>query len=169
MSVESTTQVMNDYLDALLKQEDFGRFFADDVLWTTTETGDEVKGRDAVRDFIVAIHTQIFEARPEFTGLTVGDGKATLEANFVGTHTGEFAGSPPPEPACGCRTPSATTSPTARSRRCARTCRSASWSPRSAPQRLTAELSPRRAATPPSAPERVSRRRRAAGERSRYA
>ena len=95
MSVESTTQVMNDYLDALLKQEDFGRFFADDVLWTTTETGDEVKGRDAVRDFIVAIHTQIFEARPEFTGLTVGDGKATLEANFVGTHTGDFAGIAP--------------------------------------------------------------------------
>jgi predicted ester cyclase len=92
MSVESTSQVMNDYLDALLKKEDFGRFFADDVLWTTTETGDEVSGRDAVRDFIVAIHTQIFEARPEFTGLTVGDGRATLEANFVGTHTGEFAG-----------------------------------------------------------------------------
>ena len=95
MSVESTTKVMNDYLDALLKQEDFGRFFADDVLWTTTETGDEVRGRDAVRDFIVAIHTQVFEARPEFTGLTVGDGRATLEANFVGTHTGEFAGIAP--------------------------------------------------------------------------
>jgi len=95
MSVESTTQVMNDYLDALLKQEDFGRFFADDVLWTTTETGDEVRGRDAVRDFIVAFHTQVFEARPEFTGLTVGDGRATLEANFVGTHTGDFAGIAP--------------------------------------------------------------------------
>jgi predicted ester cyclase len=95
MSVESTNTVMNDYLDALLKQEDFGRFFADDVLWTTTETGDEVRGRDAVRDFIVAIHTQLFEARPEFKGLTVGDGHATLEADFVGTHTGEFAGIAP--------------------------------------------------------------------------
>lgn len=95
MSVESTTKVMNDYLDALLKQEDFGRFFADDILWTTTETGDEVRGRDAVRDFIVAFHTQVFEARPEFTGLTVGDGRATLEANFVGTHTGDFAGIAP--------------------------------------------------------------------------
>ena len=32
MSVESTSEVMNDYVDALLKQEDFGRFFAEDVV-----------------------------------------------------------------------------------------------------------------------------------------
>ena len=92
MSVESTSQVMNDYLDALLKQEDFARYFADDIVWTTTETGDEVRGRDAVRDFIVGFHTQAFNAHPEVKALTVGDGKATLEADFVGTHTGEFGG-----------------------------------------------------------------------------
>jgi hypothetical protein len=62
MSVESTSQVMNDYLDALLKQEDFARYFADDIVWTTTETGDEVRGRDAVRDFIVVFHNQAFKA-----------------------------------------------------------------------------------------------------------
>jgi len=95
MSVESTSQVMNDYLDALLKQEDFSRFFADEVVWTTTETGDEVRGRDAVRDFIVGFHTQAVDARPNVKWLTVGDGHATLEADFVGTHTGEFAGVAP--------------------------------------------------------------------------
>ena len=95
MSVESTSQVMNDYLDALLKQEDFSRFFADEVVWTTTETGDELRGRDAVRDFIVGFHTQAFDARPDVKGLIVGDGSATLEADFVGTHTGEFAGVAP--------------------------------------------------------------------------
>jgi predicted ester cyclase len=31
-------------------------------------------------------------AHPEVKALTVGDGKATLEADFVGTHAGEFAG-----------------------------------------------------------------------------
>jgi predicted ester cyclase len=92
MSVESTTQVMNEYLDALVKREDFGRFFADQVVWTTTETGDEVRGREAVRDFIVAFHTQSFQAHPEVKSLIVGDGQATLEADFVGKHTGEFAG-----------------------------------------------------------------------------
>lgn len=92
MSVETTTQVMSDYLDALRKGEDFGRFFADQVVWTTTETGEQVTGRDAVRDYIVAFHTQSFEARVDVKTLTVGDGHAALEADFVGRHTGEFAG-----------------------------------------------------------------------------
>jgi ketosteroid isomerase-like protein len=90
--MESTAQVMNEYLDALVKREDFGRFFADQVVWTTTETGDQVRGREAVRDFIVAFHTESFEAHPEVKSLIVGDGQATLEADFVGKHTGEFAG-----------------------------------------------------------------------------
>jgi ketosteroid isomerase-like protein len=92
MSLDSTSQVMNDYLDALLKQGDFGQYFADQVVWTTTETGDEVTGREAVRDFIVAFHTQAFDAHPEVKALIVGDGHAALEADFVGTHTGDFAG-----------------------------------------------------------------------------
>ena len=92
MSVDSTSQVMNEYLDALLKREDFSRFFDDDVVWTTTETGEQVRGREAVRDFIVAFHTQAFEAHPEIKSLVVGDGHATLEADFVGQHTGDFAG-----------------------------------------------------------------------------
>ncbi len=92
MSLDSTSQVMNDYLDALLKQGDFGQYFADQVVWTTTETGDEVTGREAVRDFIVAFHTQAFDAHPEVKALIVGDGHASLEADFVGTHTGDFGG-----------------------------------------------------------------------------
>jgi len=42
---------------------DVGASFSDDVLWTTMETGDEIRGRDAVRDFILAMHTG------EFAGL----------------------------------------------------------------------------------------------------
>lgn len=92
MSVEATTQLMNEYLDALLSGADFGRFFADHVVWTTIETGDQVTGREAVRDLIVALHTQSFEAHPDVKSLVVSDGHATLEADFVGRHTGEFAG-----------------------------------------------------------------------------
>ncbi|MEP6651133.1 MAG: nuclear transport factor 2 family protein [Lapillicoccus sp.] len=92
MTVESTTRVMDDYLDALAKREDFSRFFADDIVWTTTETSDTVRGREAVRDFIVAFHTQTFEASMDVKALTVCDGHATLEADFVGQHAGEFAG-----------------------------------------------------------------------------
>jgi predicted ester cyclase len=36
-----------------------------------------------------------FKARADTSNLIVADGQATLEATFVGTHIGEFAGIPP--------------------------------------------------------------------------
>ena len=96
MSVASSTEsTMRGYLDALLDRGDFAAFFSDDVLWTTMETGDEIRGREPVRDYIVAMHTQVFDASPEVRSLTVGEGMAAIEAVFVGTHTGEFAGLAP--------------------------------------------------------------------------
>jgi predicted ester cyclase len=95
MTDDDTRTVMEDYLGALLSGADFERFFAPDVVWTTMETGEEVRGREAVRDYIVAMHTQIFHASPELRSLTVGDGIAALEAVFIGTHAGDFAGIPP--------------------------------------------------------------------------
>ncbi|HEY3557024.1 MAG TPA: ester cyclase [Kribbella sp.] len=95
MSVTQTESTLREYLDALLNGGDFGAFFSDDVLWTTMETGDEVRGRDAVRDFIVALHRQLFDASPELRNVTFGDGIAALEAVFVGRHVAEFAGVPP--------------------------------------------------------------------------
>src|SRR3712207_1171325 len=92
MSAESTRSVMDDYLRALLDGSDFARFLAPDGVWTTMETGEVVHGREAVRDLILAIHTQAFRARPELVNLVTGDGTAVLEAVFDGTHVGEFAG-----------------------------------------------------------------------------
>jgi predicted ester cyclase len=83
---------MDEYLHALLDGSDFGRFFAPDVVWTTMETGEAVRGRDAVRDLITGIHTRAFQAHPELVNLMTGDGTAMLEAVFDGTHVGEFAG-----------------------------------------------------------------------------
>ena len=56
------------------------------------ETGDRIQGRESVRDFIVALHRQLFDARPELKNVVIADGTAALEADFIGTHTGEFAG-----------------------------------------------------------------------------
>ena len=94
MSVTNTASTMRDYMDALLGGGDFAAFFSDDVLWTTMETGDEIRGRDAVRDYIVALHSELFEAAPELRSLAVADGIASLEADFVGTHVAELAGVP---------------------------------------------------------------------------
>ena len=92
MSVEETKHAMAQYLDALQNGRDFGAFFADDVRWTTMETGDVISGSDAVRDFIVALHTHLFDASPEFGPLICGADSAALEATFVGRHIAEFAG-----------------------------------------------------------------------------
>jgi steroid delta-isomerase-like uncharacterized protein len=94
MSLEATTQTMNSYLDTLLERGDFSQFFTEDVQWTTMENGQKIRGREAVRDFIVALHTQLFDARPELRSVAIADGTAALEADFVGVHIGEFAGIP---------------------------------------------------------------------------
>jgi predicted ester cyclase len=95
MSAETTERVLREYIEALVSRGDFGRFFTDDVLWTTMETGQEIRGREAVRDYIVVLHTVIFDARPVVRGTLAGDGVALLEADFVGRHTGEIAGVAP--------------------------------------------------------------------------
>ncbi len=94
MSVEATESTIRQYLDALLHGGDFASYFADDVVWTTMETGEQVRGREAVRDLIVALHSQQFDASPELVNTTFADGVAGLEAVFVGTHVAEFAGVP---------------------------------------------------------------------------
>jgi ketosteroid isomerase-like protein len=94
MTQEATQRVMDAYIEALRGGGDFARFYAPDVVWTFTEDGEQVQGRDAVRDVVVGLHTQAFTAHPELRGLLVGDGTAMLEAVFVGKHTGEFADVP---------------------------------------------------------------------------
>lgn len=95
VSVEATKRVMDAYLNALANRGDFGQFFTDNVSWITIETGERFEGREAVRDLIISLHTQLFDAHPELKSLAIGDGVAALEADFVGTHTGEFAGIAP--------------------------------------------------------------------------
>ena len=95
MSVDATKGTIDAYLDALLNGGDFAQYFTDQVEWTTMETGEQIQGREAVRDFIVALHKELFDAHPEFKKVIIADGIAALEADFVGTHTGEFAGIAP--------------------------------------------------------------------------
>jgi predicted ester cyclase len=83
------------YLDALLADGDFAQYLAEDVVLVVMDTGQEVSGRQAVVDTIVALHQQIFDAQPELTGLVVGEETAAAELVFAGTHTGEFAGIAP--------------------------------------------------------------------------
>ncbi len=92
MAPETSERVIREYLEALLARGDFGRFFTDDVLWTTMESGEQIRGRDAVRDYIVALHTVVFDARPVVRGVAVSGDVALLEADFVGRHIGDMGG-----------------------------------------------------------------------------
>jgi predicted ester cyclase len=95
VSLESTKRTMTAYMDALINGGDFAQYLAPNILWTTMETGDTMTGRETVRDFIVTLHTRIFDAHPELVHLAIDDGVAAAEVIFVGTHAAEFAGVQP--------------------------------------------------------------------------
>ncbi len=102
MPLEETEGTVRQYLDALSNGGDFAAFFADEVVWTTMETGEQIQGRAAVRDFIIGLHHQWFDASPELVNITFADDVAGLEAVFVGTHTAGVRGvRPATVPRCG--------------------------------------------------------------------
>jgi len=90
-------QVMQEYLDALVKRADFPSYFTEDVVATFEGTDQRADGREAAGELIRYVHQGAFDARPELKSLLVdeGEGKAAIEADFVGTHTAEFAGIQP--------------------------------------------------------------------------
>jgi predicted ester cyclase len=92
--VATGQQVMQDYLDTLVKRGNFPAYFTDDVVATFEGTDQRADGRHAAGQLIRYVHEGAFDARMELKNLLTGDGKAAIEANFVGTHTGEFAGLP---------------------------------------------------------------------------
>ena len=92
MPQQNTTTTMQAYLDALVARSNFEAYLADDATFEIMGTDQKVYGRDAVRDTIVWMHTQAFDAQPKVRTVIAGDNQAALEADFIGTHTGEFAG-----------------------------------------------------------------------------
>jgi len=88
-------KVMQEYLDALGRRADYPAYFTDDVVATIEGTDQRAVGREAAGQLIRYIHEGAFDARPEIKNLLVDEGRAAIEADFVGTHTGEFAGIQP--------------------------------------------------------------------------
>ncbi len=88
-------QMMRDYLDALAKRADYGRYLTDDVILTAVGTDQRAVGREAAVRQMRDMHERAFDARIEVKSLIVEDDKAAVEADFAGTHTGELAGIAP--------------------------------------------------------------------------
>ena len=91
MSVDSTRAVVMQYINS--NHSDLS-MMSPDVVFTHMATGDEHRGVEALRGMLHFIYHVAFDAHAETTNIVVADGKAVLEANFVGTHIGEFAGIP---------------------------------------------------------------------------
>src|SRR3954471_4329613 len=94
MSVEATKRTMDSYLGALMSRGDFAQFFADDVRWTTIESGEQFVGRTEVARYISSMHLTLFDAHPRLKNLVIGEGIVAGEFDFVGTNTGDFEGVP---------------------------------------------------------------------------
>ena len=87
-------KVMQEYLDALARRDDFPAYFTDDVVATFEGTDQRAEGREAAGQLIRYVHQNAFDARMELKNLLADEGQAAIEADFAGTHTGEFAGIP---------------------------------------------------------------------------
>jgi predicted ester cyclase len=88
-------QMMQDYLDALAERADYGQYFTDDVVLIAVGTDQRTAGREAAEQQMRDLHERAFNARIEVKNLLVDDDKAAVEADFAGTHIGEFAGLAP--------------------------------------------------------------------------
>src|SRR5687767_3471594 len=86
---------MQPYLDALLSFEDISPYLSDDVTMTFMGRDRVVAGRDAVCQTIKFVHEQAFSSAITVKTVLNGEGEAMLEAEFIGTHIGEFEGIKP--------------------------------------------------------------------------
>ena len=91
MSIESTRKVMEQYANS--EHSDVS-VMAEDVVFTLMATGQEHTGPEGVQQMLQYFYQIAFEATAETKNFIVADGKAVLEADFIGKHVGEFAGIP---------------------------------------------------------------------------
>jgi steroid delta-isomerase-like uncharacterized protein len=67
---------------------------AEDVVFTAMATGEEHRGVEGVRRMLEHVYHQAFDATAETRNRIYAENHAVLEADFVGTHIGAFAGVP---------------------------------------------------------------------------
>jgi predicted ester cyclase len=92
MSTKTARNALSEYLDALVARGDYARFFTEDVEVSLVGTPQHARGPEAAEQMLRFMHEVAFDANPEVKNVLVDEDKAALEADFVGTHTGEFAG-----------------------------------------------------------------------------
>ena len=81
MTVQQTRATMDRYFDLMGRDEDFSRVFVDDVRWLMVDSGQEVRGRTVVRDYVNVLHSRMLSG--EQRELVVTEEHAYLEGDSV--------------------------------------------------------------------------------------
>lgn len=81
-------------MEAYIQTHDV-QFVAEDAVFINLATGEETKGREAIRNMLHYIYHVAFDAKAEIKNQVITETKALVEANFKGRHIGEFAGLQP--------------------------------------------------------------------------
>jgi predicted ester cyclase len=89
-SVEETRKVVDRYLHS----HDLSAI-ADDCAFVVAATGQEAKGKKAIDELLDYFYNKAFTAKYKIKDLVVGEGRAVLEADFIGKQNLEFAGIQP--------------------------------------------------------------------------
>lgn len=79
MSTEQTQRTIDRYFELMGQAADFAVCFTEDVTWLIAETGEVVHGPGAVRDYIVALHSIMEDART--SKFVVGQDDVYLEGD----------------------------------------------------------------------------------------
>ena len=91
MTLEGTRATMERYFASHHTDVEM---MADDVVFTVMATGQEHHSPQGVLDMLNYFYRVAFDATAETTLTLFGADNALVEADFVGTHIGEFAGVP---------------------------------------------------------------------------
>ena len=95
MSRDETQAVLEAYVEQLLSNGSYADFFADDILVTMMDVGQEIRGRDAAHEAVQYLHEIAFEVTLEPRTIVYGEGIASAEIVFAGTQIAEYAGVQP--------------------------------------------------------------------------
>jgi predicted ester cyclase len=92
MSAADVREVLTEYVEVLLARGNYGRFFSDDVHLEVVGSDQSANGAEAAEQMIRFFHEIAFDTRPQIVNVLVDEQGGAVEAVFMGTHTGEFAG-----------------------------------------------------------------------------
>jgi steroid delta-isomerase-like uncharacterized protein len=92
MSIKTNRNIINKYLDS--NHTDLS-MMAEDVVFINMASGEKHRGPEAVSQMLNFMYHIAFDAHAETKNLIINETNAVFEADFVGKHIGEYAGTPP--------------------------------------------------------------------------